>query len=163
MCIFCEEPDRQVSSLVQIFTSSLPPLSTLEDFYIYKDQDSRLNWQDNIEIKAWLELLHPFKAVKNLYLSKQFIPRIAPALQELVGSRTTEILPALENIFLEGLESSWFVQEGIGQFVSARQVTSHPITVNCWERHNEEEDYDEYDEYDEGEDEEEDGEEEEVG
>lgn len=65
--------------------------------------------------------------------------------------------------FLEGfdsLDSLHFVQEeGIGEFLSARQVTGHIITVNCWERHNEEE----YDEYDEGDDEDEEGEEKEVG
>lgn len=30
------------------------------------------------------------------------MPRIAHALQELVGGITTEVLPTLENIFLEG-------------------------------------------------------------
>jgi hypothetical protein len=34
--------------------------------------------------------------------SDEFVPRIAPALQELVGGRTTEVLPALENILLQG-------------------------------------------------------------
>ena len=100
--IFCEEPNQQVSSLVQILTSSSPPLSILEDFYIYKDEDSRQDWQDNLEIVAWLELLHPFKAVKNLYLSEQFIGCIGHALRKPVGGRTTEILPALENFFWRG-------------------------------------------------------------
>jgi hypothetical protein len=34
--------------------------------------------------------------------SEELVPRISPALQELVGGRTTEVLPALENILLEG-------------------------------------------------------------
>jgi hypothetical protein len=42
--------------------------------------------------------------VKNLYLSKEFAPGIAAALQELVGARITEVLPSLQNIFVEGLE-----------------------------------------------------------
>ena len=44
--------------------------------------------------------LRSFVAVKNLYLLEEFVPRIAPALQELVGGRMTEVLPTLENIFL---------------------------------------------------------------
>jgi hypothetical protein len=39
----------------------------------------------------------------------------------------TVVLPALQNMFLEGLdslESSGPVQEGIGQFVAARQSAS---------------------------------------
>ena len=44
--------------------------------------------------------------MKNLYLSKEFAPGIAAALQELVGDRTTEVLPSLENLFVEGLELS---------------------------------------------------------
>jgi hypothetical protein len=39
--------------------------------------------------------------VKNLHLSREFVPRITPALQELVGERVTEVLPALGTVFLE--------------------------------------------------------------
>ena len=120
-------------SLGQVFTSSLPPLSTLEDLYIHEYTILRLcsRGSRNLEIIRWPELLHPFAAVKNLYISKRVAQRVAPAL---VDSRATEILPNLENIFIEGLESSEPVQEGIGQLVAARQVTSHPVAVTCWER-----------------------------
>jgi hypothetical protein len=70
--------------------------------------------------------------VKNLYLSEPFTIFIGLALQELVGARTTEVLPALQNIFLDGLESSAPVQEGIAKFVAARQVASLPIAVSSW-------------------------------
>ena len=73
-----------------------------------------------------------FTAVKNLYLSDEFAPRIAPALRELVGGRTTEVLPALQNIFLEGYESSGPVEEDIGHLVSARQAGGHPIAISSW-------------------------------
>ncbi|KAF8502639.1 hypothetical protein F5888DRAFT_1887337 [Russula emetica] len=35
-------------------------------------------WQDDVENTLWLELLHPFAAVKDLYLSEEFVLRIAP-------------------------------------------------------------------------------------
>ena len=56
-----------------------------------------------------------------------------PALQELVGSRATEVLPNLQNILLEKLQSSGFVQEGIQEFIAARQGTSHPIGISPWD------------------------------
>jgi hypothetical protein len=130
--IQCKELDWQISSLEQVCTSCLPSLSMLDDLYIYMDKVGY--WRENVENTLWLELLYPFMAVKNLYLSKQVAPRIVPALQELVGTRTTEVLPTLQNVFLEGVPSSGPVQEGIGigQFVAARQVTSHPIAISSW-------------------------------
>ena len=92
------------------------------------------NWKDDIENTEWLDLLLPFMAVTDLYLSKEFAPRIGPALQELTGERTTEVLPALQNIFLEGFQQSVPVEEGIAQFISARQPTNHPVSISIWER-----------------------------
>jgi hypothetical protein len=72
--------------------------------------------------------------VKNLYLHERLAPRIVLALQELVGGRVTEVLPTLQNIFLQGLEPSGPIQEGIGKFVAMRrQITKHPIVVSRWD------------------------------
>jgi hypothetical protein len=130
----CMELDWQVSSMEQVCTLCLPPLSTLEDVYIYESPYSQPIWQDNIENTLWLELLQPFAAVKNLFLSREFASRIiGPALQELTEGRMAEVLPTLENIFLEELQPSGTVQEGIQQFIATRQVTSHPIAVYRWD------------------------------
>ena len=127
--ILCEEFDQQVSSLEKVFTSCLPPL---ENLYIDEHLYSEGGWKDNIENRLWVELLRPFIAVKSLFLPGGFAPGIAPALQEFVGDRSAEVLPALKNIFLEELGSSGLVQEGIGQFISWRQVTGRPIAVSRW-------------------------------
>ena len=133
--ILCTASEWQLSSLAQVCTSSLPSLSTLGDLYIFEDRENPPCWQDDVENTLWLELLHPFAAVKNLYLcTKKTVPRIAPALQELVGARTTEVLPILENIFSEGLQPSGPLQEGIEKFFAARQLTSHPVAVSHWDR-----------------------------
>jgi hypothetical protein len=76
----------------------------------------------------------PFTAVKNLYLCREFGPGITAALQELVGARITEVLPSLQNIFVESLQPSGTFQENIGQFVAARQLSDHPITISDWDR-----------------------------
>ena len=126
--VLCKEMDWQVSSMEQVCTSCLPPLPALENLYIYENT-LRQHWQDNTENALWLELLHPFTSVRNLYLSEHIAQRIVPALRDLVGSRATEVLPTLQNIFLEG-QPSGPVQEGIQHVVTVRQATGHPITVS---------------------------------
>ena len=130
--------NRRVSSLEQLCTSFLPLFSILEDLYFYMGYHPDRN--ASVENRQWLELLRPFVAVKNLYLSEKFASRIAPALQELVEGRATDVLPALQNIFLEGLQPRGSVQEGIRQFVAARQVANHPISISSWTDSEEDED-----------------------
>jgi len=133
--ISCNEPDWQLSSAAQVCNSCLPPRSRTEHLYIEHGY-SRLVWKnDAIESTLWLELLLPFPAIKNLYLSKDFAPGIAAALQEIAG---TEVLPSLENVFVEGLEPSGPFQENIGRFVAARELSGHSITIydhGIWRSH----------------------------
>ena len=109
--------------------SSLHPLSTVEDLYIRHQR-----WHSPTQNTAWLQFLLLFTAVKNLYLSKEFAPGVAGALQELVGGRITEVLPSLQKIFVEALEPSGSgpFQENIGQFVAARQLSDHPVVISDW-------------------------------
>ena len=127
--ISCREPDWQLSSIEQVCNSSLHPLSMPEDLYIDHEY-SELVWKDNaIDNTLWSQLLLPFTAVKNLYLSKQFAPGIAAALQELAGGGITEVLPSLQNILVEGLEPSGPLRENVGQFVTA---SGRPVAISEW-------------------------------
>jgi hypothetical protein len=130
----CRQSDWQLSSMSQVCASSFPQalIQTVEHLYILEDTRPRPRWQDDIENSYWLELLHPFTAVKNLYLSKEFAPRIAPSLLELVGQRATETLPALQSLFVEDPHPSGPVHEDIGKFVAARQVSDHPVAISPW-------------------------------
>ena len=128
-----EELDWQLSSLAQIFTSFFP--SVVEHLYIYEHDElsykfSLPRMQGDIKKMRWLEFFHPFAAVKNLYVSKAFTPCIMP-LQGLVGARTTEVLPTLQNVFLEGSHRSG---SAIREIVAARQLSGHPINVSSWQR-----------------------------
>jgi hypothetical protein len=131
--ISCQQPDWQLSSLAQVCSSSLSQtlIFAVERLYILESRFPQLDWQDDIENSQWLELFHPFTAVKDLYISSKFALRITPALQELVWERAIEVLPALQNIFLEEPLPSG---PAIGQFVAARQLAGHPIAVSRWER-----------------------------
>jgi hypothetical protein len=81
-----------------------------------------------IENSEWQEILRSFTAVKSLYISREAVPQIAPALQEL-GERVTEVLPSLETLTLYE-PMSGPVQEGIARFVSARQLVGHPVAIS---------------------------------
>jgi len=132
LSISCKPLDWQISSLAQVCSTSFPPSLTLEDLDIdiQKDRNSLLKWQDDMEDTQWLELLHPFTFVKDLTLSEYSVPFVAPALQELSGERVTDVLPALENLFLEGPQPSGPVKEAIGKFIAARQLAGCPVTVH---------------------------------
>jgi hypothetical protein len=82
-----------------------------------------------MEDTQWLELLRPFTSVKDLVLSEDSFPFIAPALQELSGESVTEVLPALQNIFFTGLIPSGPVKKAIRKVIAARQLAGCPITV----------------------------------
>jgi hypothetical protein len=87
-----------------------------------------------------LDLLRPFIALKNLYLDKEFAVRIASAMEEedldeedFDEDSITELWPSLQNIFVQGLQSSGHIEEGIRQFIVARRLNSHHIEVSTWD------------------------------
>jgi hypothetical protein len=124
------EWDRQLSYMAGILTSFFPSIYMVENLYIYQNPRMIPKLPYNIENVRWLGILQPFAAVKNLYLSKGSARRITLALQELIKRRTTEVLPTLQNIFLEGPRPSEFIQGGIEEFVAARKLSGYPIAVS---------------------------------
>jgi hypothetical protein len=132
--ISCTELDWQLSSLAQVVALSFFPPILVEHLYIYGPRYLLSQWQDENENTQWLEVFHRFTSVKNLYVCKEFAQCIALALQELVGEIMMEALPALESLFLEELQPSGPVQEAIGQFVAARQLSGHPVAISDWDR-----------------------------
>jgi len=61
-------------------------------------------------------------------------PDIATVLREIVE---TEVLPSLQKIFVEELKPSvplGVFQENIGQFIAARELSGHSITISVWNR-----------------------------
>ena len=129
-------PSNQLLSLAQLCSSSIPQpfISAVEHLYVVEGapHDERLRGDIEKSPAQWLELLRPYTAVKNLYISWQFAPHIALTLQELVGERVTEVLPALQTLFLEKIPPVESIQEPVEQFVAARQLAGHPIAISPW-------------------------------
>ena len=131
------ESDFQLSSMARVSTSSLPCLSTVESLYIYKGYGLQSDWEDEIRIEntEWLDLLRPYTAVENLYLSEEFVPGVMRALQESAGGRTTVVLPTLRTVSLEGFYQylPGPVKEDIWQFITTRQFSGCPCAVSIWD------------------------------
>jgi hypothetical protein len=136
--ISCRKLDWQLSSLEQVCNSALPTLSTLPverlslHAYIF-DGPALVPGQDDIDNTQWLDLLRPFINVKDLQLSEKVAPCLAPALQEITSERVKEVLPALQNLSLHDFKASRPVEEGIRQFVAARQLSGHPVAIHYGE------------------------------
>jgi len=104
------------------------------DSAAWGDGSGRL-WAGNVETR-WRTVFQLFTAVENLYLSEGLAEYVIFALQEHAAEQgvVTEVLPALQNIFIESLESfkSGLVQGAIGKFVAARELSGRPVTVQPW-------------------------------
>ena len=125
----CRGSDFQRSSLAQLCNLTLPPLPTLEHLYIHCSF-MRAHWINELDNAQWLEVLRPFTSVKNLYLSDQLVLYVARVLQGLSGEGVTEVLPALQNLFLPGLKPTGAVLKVIGNFLATRQLSGHAVSVH---------------------------------
>lgn len=123
----CTEADWQLSSLAQVCSLSLPPFSTLENLRI---DNSLPSGQDDMEHSQWLELLYPFTTVKHLYLREEVWLHVAIAMRELDGESITQVLPALQNLSIKGLQPSGPTWDAVESFVSTRQRFGCPIAVH---------------------------------
>jgi hypothetical protein len=136
--IKCERSDWQLSSMTQIFSQQLPLLSHVEQLEIWAPRSEIIGWKDDPDMDSslWLELFQLFVAVQSLYVSKNLVLPVVAALQDLrvTGGTAVEVLPALLNLSLEGLEPSGSVQEAIKSFVASRQLSVQPVAIQRWDR-----------------------------
>jgi hypothetical protein len=127
--VFCKAVDWQVLSMVQICNQLSLLLSIVEQLDIQVDPYLESTWQVDVENTQWLELFRPFTAVRTLRIYFKLQPLILPALQELTGERATEVLPALDSLYL-GYQASESEQQAIKPFIAARQNSNHPVAVH---------------------------------
>ena len=133
--ISCATSDWQLSSLAQICSWSLPPVPALERLGIHEGRSSQPQWQDDVEDGEWAGLFRPFSTVTTLDISERFVGRVAPALQVLARRvSATDVLPALENIFLEGQQPPEPIYDAIRQFVAVRQRSGQLVTIHHRDR-----------------------------
>ena len=136
--ILCSGIGRQVSSMARLCSSSLHLPSALKRLDIHGCHLlPLLHQQDEAEDldPQWLDLSRPFTGLKDLRLDRRIVQYYALALRDLSGERLTEVLPALQNLFIEGLGSlgPTGIQEALEQFVAARQLSGSPVVLHSWD------------------------------
>jgi len=128
--------DSHLFTLAQACSWLLPPLPYLEQLgiYRYKSEFWSSQWLNEVEDTQWMELLRRFITVKDLVIDEPFVLSVASALQGLVRERVTEVLPVLQNISLEGFQSSDPVPDGIAKFIAARGLSGCSVIVHHRDR-----------------------------
>ena len=124
-CIVCEGIDWQVSHLTQalIQLSAIP--SNMVHFTIESDFNPNRPIPEDMDDIEWQQLLSLFSSVRTLFVSDQFARHISRAL-EVIADRmmTTEVLPALDLLYLEGQSVS-----SVDKFIAARSDSGRPVTI----------------------------------
>ncbi len=117
----CKSLESKLAFVAQVCGSSFPQaLVTVKVDYIYGLDEGPCALPLETKNSEWLELSRQFTAVKDLYLSREFVPRIAALLQDIiVGERVTEVFPALERLFVSGLDLSRPDQKAFERFIAA--------------------------------------------
>jgi len=131
--IRCKTSDWQVSSITQVCSQQLYPLSRVKQLRLLEVPWAKSGWQEDMDPSQWPELFHPFSSVQSLYVSKKLQPLIIPVLQELSEERDPVVLLALHSLFLEELHESGPAQEAVGAFVAARRLSGHSVDIQRWE------------------------------
>jgi hypothetical protein len=137
LSIKCLDSVWQLQSLTQSHRPLSAHLANSERFDVHElEERCPPLWADGMEYARWLDIFCRFTVVENLYLSERLVACVAPALEELRinGERVTNVLPALQNLFVEKLKSSGPVQEGVRKFVAAKGLSGHPVCVQGWEK-----------------------------
>ena len=128
--ISCKQLDWQLSSVAGVLNSFLSSLPALKSLQI---AGPHYHWEGEAEVIQWREFLHLFTPVRKMTLETEYAIRfVMPPLQELSEEGETEVLPALQNIFLwnHNWQSSDPIKGVIEQFIATRQLYGHPVTVH---------------------------------
>jgi hypothetical protein len=125
--------ELQFLHLAQVVSSFTTLLSSVERLDISENPHLPPILEDDMENLEWLQLLFPFPAVKDLYLSGVPGLNVARTLRGLDEEGVKVVLPALQRVFLEGPPPSEAMWEAIKPFMVTRQLSGYPVTIGRWE------------------------------
>jgi hypothetical protein len=123
MSVKCRHSVWRLQSLTHSYGP--PPLTNFNP-----PEGSLPRWGIRMLDSEWLQLLRLFPALETMSISKHLAHRLSMALKGLGEEQVTEILPVLQYLFIDGFAP--LIEERIGNFVAARQLSGHPIVVQCW-------------------------------
>jgi len=120
--ILCGGIDRQILHLTHMLGLISPILSNMVHFTINSAFD--ISEPDDLDDIEWLQLLRPFSSVQTLFVSWIFAGNVSRALEDIAGMMVTEVLPALDLLFLEDQPVSC-----VDKFIAVRRDSGHPVTI----------------------------------
>jgi hypothetical protein len=122
----------QVSSLTLLCGQFSYLFSLVErlDLQSSRTPDDRLRVVTLVMPNLFLKIFQLFTATRSLHVSKEFVPPIVSALQELIGAR--EVLPNLRGLFLEGSAKMVSIMKVMEPFVDARRLSGQPVAVHLY-------------------------------
>jgi hypothetical protein len=123
-------PGQQLTSLVQICTQSSFLLSSVTDLSIIDKASFSVlvNEEDLMNNLEWVVLFDSFTAVRTLHLSGKIQWFIVSLLGGLTRESAIEVLPKLQNLFLNEMDWRDKLEEPLEKFIAARQHSDHPVT-----------------------------------
>jgi hypothetical protein len=127
--IKCDGVEWQVSSMAQICNQLSFLLSSVQQLDVFSGNRFPSSEVDT-DNTQWLEEFQPFTEVRTLRISQHLQSPIMSALQELTGEVTTQVLPALDSLYLEEYERSRTEQQALDTFITARQHSGHPVAIH---------------------------------
>jgi hypothetical protein len=142
MDIGCEVSDWPLESMTRLCDQLIPLLSQVESLEIGIEFQHEDELQEIVDDPDWLELLNPFVSVKSLYIVDRLAGLVlSSVLKYITGERVTEVLPALQNLFIRDLsQQEEFVENTLTSFVSVRQLYDRPIVIQHLGREDQEPD-----------------------
>ena len=134
--ILCNRQYHQISCLTLLCGSCLPLLRTLEHLHISMPFPLHRYSFYMAETYQWLEMLHPFRSVKNLHLlSEDLALCVARALGTLSDQELMELLPSLQDIFLPRPQPSEILVN-FAHLIIPLRVSGRSISVHYWKEGN---------------------------
>ena len=123
--VSCQGIDWQVSHMAQV----LSQLSTTLSNVVHLKLESPNHKYPQLERAEWLQLLGEFSAVQTLHASRKLASHVSLALEDITQETVAKVLPSLNLIDLQGQRAS-----SIENFITARQLFGHPVTVINFKR-----------------------------
>jgi hypothetical protein len=127
ICVRCQRMYWQILQLSHVLSCiSYSLLSDVVHFNLYPDAFMDEYEKSELEVLYdidWLQLFRPLSSVRTLSVSGDLTRHVCDALENIAGAMVTEMLPALDLLYLDDQPIS-----SIQNFITVRQASGHPVT-----------------------------------
>ena len=131
--VSCNTLHQQLRYCVQVFSSSLLPFSNVESLSISSvGQLHQSQWRPTTDVFQWLDLLHPFSAVRSLDIDENSLTPVAYTLKEVAEERITEIFPDIRRLSIGERLPSRPIVRALEKFTTARGLFTRLDRPHRW-------------------------------